>query len=242
MKAVGWLGELLAKLPPALEEQPPEGDPDFEHFHPDRDDLGDVIQDVENWASHSAKNFGQWAEALAWVDETVGLDFSDLQARWKAIPVISVPQHVSDMYGPEEPLGLFSYLDQIRLAYLVGADLAATALCRTTTEVLIRCHYANHVPDVQDPRKTKLTGSPGEGKLNLIEHAEGRHEFLRVFNLSELVKSANEILHRPATGKTGRGLYSIEARHRYPARGVVIRWLSVLNEMIGRAGSTAAHG
>jgi hypothetical protein len=229
-----WLGELLAKLPPALEGQPPEGDRDYDHFDPDRDDLGDVIQDVENWASER-ENFGQWSEALAWVGKSVGLDFSALQARWKDIPVILVPEHVS-----EEPRGLFGHLDQIRLAYLVGADLAATALCRTTTEVLIRYHYANHVPDAQDPIRTKLTGSPGKGKLNLIEHAEVRHEFLQHFNLAELVKYANEILHQPATGKTGRGLYSIEAKHRDPARGVVIAWMSVQYEMIGRAGSTAA--
>src|SRR6516162_8333745 len=32
---------------------------------------------------------------------------------------------------------------QIRLAYTIGADLGTVALCRATTELLIRYHYAN---------------------------------------------------------------------------------------------------
>ena len=151
MKPIGWLEELLASLPPALEEPPPDDDPDS-HFDPDHDNLGDVIDWLWARLDEERKFYGegqegQWAEALKWLNDPVGLDFSDLQARWNQIPVIPVQKHLSDKYGLDEPRGLFGYLDQIRLAYVVGADLAAIALCRTTTELLVRYHYASHVPN-----------------------------------------------------------------------------------------------
>ena len=236
MKQTDWLRELLASLPPAL-EKPPEDDSDLHrlrHFDPDQDDLGDVFDDVWHYASRDKEFHGHWAEALDWLDETVGLDFSDLQARWKDVPDIAVPEHVSDKYGPDEPRGLFGYLDQIRLAYIVGADLAAIALCRVATELLIRYHYAGDVPDAQNTRKTKLTGEPGRGKLNLIAHAESRCEFLKSYNLAAKINAASEILHNPNAGETDERLHSIEGRHRNPFRGLVVEWMKVLEEMISR--------
>ncbi len=228
-----WLEELLASVPPILEE-PLEDDPDLRHFVFERDDLGEVLGGIEWWASEDDPWQGQCAEALAWLNETAGLDFSDLQSRWKDVPKIIVAKHVSDKYGLNEPRGLFGYLDQIRLAYVVGADLAAIALCRSTTELLIRHHYARHLPysTVSKGRgRTSLTGTNPPG---LIEEAEKKHEFLRNFNLGTKVDDANKILHRPMTGETDEGVFSIEARHRNPYRGFAIEWMRVLKEMIAQ--------
>jgi hypothetical protein len=231
MKQTDWLRELLASLPPAL-EKPPEDDPDLEHFDPDRDDVGNVIARLYEFAS--SFGYGESAEALAWLEDTVDLNFEQIQIRWKEVPVVAVPQEVSDKCGLDEPRGLFGYLDQIRLAYILGADLAAIALCRVATELLIRYHYAGDVPDAQNTRKTKLTGEPGRGKLNLIAHAESRCEFLKNYNWAAKVKAASEILHNPNAGETDERLHSIEGRHRNPFRGLVVECMKVLEEMISR--------
>jgi hypothetical protein len=221
-----WLEELLASVPPILEESL-EDDPDSEHFVFERDDLGKVLWDVVSFSYKDDPWRGRCAEALVWLDQIAGLDFSDLQSRWKDIPKIIVAEHVK--YDTNEPRGLFGYLDQIRLAYIVGADLAAIALCRSTTELLIRYHYASHVPNSTVSRRTRLTGTNG-----LIEEAEKKHEFLTNFCLRKKVDDANEVLHQPMTAETEEGVYSIAARRQNPYRGFVIQWMRVLEEMIAQ--------
>jgi hypothetical protein len=230
MKPISWIEELLAGLPPAL-EQPPSGDTaDLAHFDPDRDDLDDTINLIWSLADNDRQYYGRCAEALEWLDNTVGLDFNDLQARWKQIPVIPVPKHVSDKYDLDEPRGLFGFLDQIKRAYIVGADLAAIALCRATTELLIRNHYAADIPGAQ------ITRGPGSTRLTwLIERVQDRPEFkfLCNFNLVKKVAEANEILHKPN---------ATDIEHRDYAHGVVQGWIGVLEEMIHRAPDPRATG
>jgi hypothetical protein len=173
MTQSNWLEELLASIPPILEESL-EDDPGSRHFVFERDDLGEILGRIE-WDDPW---HGQCAEAVAWLNETAGLDFSDLQFRWKDIPKIIVAKLVSDKYGLNEPRGLFGYLDQIRLAYVVGADLAAIARCRSTTELLIRYHYASHVPNSKVTKGRGRTSPTRTNPPGLIEEAEKKYEFL----------------------------------------------------------------
>jgi hypothetical protein len=140
----------------ASKDNRPENDESYYHFDPDRDSIAMVIQHLDDYLSNNEPEHWWWAEGLEWLQETVGLDFNELETRWKEFPVIIIPQHVSDKYSLDQPLGLFGYLTQIRLAFIIGADLAAIALCRATTELLIRFHYASNVPNASDSRKTKL--------------------------------------------------------------------------------------
>ncbi len=125
--------------------------------------------------------------------------------------MVSVPQHISDLHGLDEPESLFGYLNQIRIAYMIGADFAAIAMCRATTEILIRRHFNDN------DQKTKL--SP------LIKATESRAEYrdLKKFNLVMKVDSANEVLHGPFTT---RG-----AANR--ARTLVPEWVRELEQMMG---------
>jgi uncharacterized protein with HEPN domain len=215
VKRTNWLEQLLASLPPALEE-PPEGDPDdLWHFDPDRDNLAEVIEAVE---SDSWDYNDKGLDGLAWLRIGVGLDFADLQARWKQIPVISVPKHLSelsDKSGDNEVRGLFAFLDQTRLTYLVGADLAAIALCRATTELLIRRQYA--------PRAAK-----SEGLTSLIRRVRKAHpklEFLK--DLFKKVEEANNILHSSS--------YSVHDLRRDRYQVIVREWVKLLEKMIDEA-------
>jgi len=208
MKGTNWLDELLAGLPPGLEE-PPEGDPEFVwHFHPDRDSIADVIEALENCGDE------RMADGLAWLRIAVGLDFADLQARWNEIDLIPVQKQVSDKYR-DDPRGLFACLDQIRLAHIVGADLAAIAMCRATTELLIRRHYAPHA-DERDKLHSLLTA------------VDANFKFLKDQDLRGKVNEADGILHNRALGDNVR---EFPTRYRVLVRG----WVKLLEKMIDEA-------
>ncbi len=104
------------------------------------------------------------------------------------IAPIPVSPRIAVGYDVENPLSLFGYLGQIRLAYMMGADLAALAMCRTVTEILFRRHYNND----------KSTELP-----TLIKSTQGsaRYWFMRGLNIVDGVDIAagvvlaNHILH-----------------------------------------------
>jgi hypothetical protein len=151
------------------------------------------------------------AGALKWIQETIGLDFSEVERRWKEFPVITVPKHVSDKHGIEDPYSLFGYLTQIRLAYMIGADLAAIAMCRAVTEILIRVHYN------QDDKTDLMT---------LIKSTQKRREgsVLRDRNIVAKVQAANDILH------VNKG----DIEHRDRSRALIRDWVEALQELIVR--------
>ena len=237
--APNWLQELVDSLPdmPPVEEAS-EKTGDIRHFDPSRDSAAGVISRAEEFYEYSDWEYNEEidysrGEAFDWMHETVGVDLYEIERRWKEFPVIIVPQHISDGYGLEEPRGLYASLTQIRLAYMIGADLAAIALCRSVTERLIRFHYAFELPNATDSRRTKLTG-----KGSLIELVEQRETFafLRNFNLAEKVREAHGILHLDKIGD--------DIEHRNRDRGLVTEWVKVLVEMIKRApltGTADAH-
>jgi hypothetical protein len=179
----------------------PDHEDDEEYFDPDRDSVADVIKGVEEYCQDGWNDL--WAEALAWLRETVALDFEEIQSRWREFPVIIVPQHVSDRPDPAQPHRLFGYLNQIRLAYIIGADLAAIALCRATTELLIQDHYPS-----DQKKKGDLSG--------LIRSVQSKFAFLKQGNLIEKVRQANNILHASSLG--GSAVDTLP--HQNPARGL----------------------
>jgi hypothetical protein len=225
--AGNWLGKLLDSLPclPMAEERSDDAT-EPRPFDPSRDSVDEAIWwlvDIFGKDPLFVENFGYSAdEPLTWINETVGLNLGEIERRWLEFPVIVVPQHVSDRYGLDEPHGLYGLLTQVRLAYMSGANLAAIALCRSVTELLIRYHYASDIPNA--------TISKGKGRTGLewlIQQVQQRKEFesLRRFNLIAKIDDANNILHQAAT----------DIVHREHTRGLVMEWVSVLVEMINQA-------
>ncbi len=155
-----------------------------------------------------------------WLHETVGLNFSDIETRWKEFPVIVAPQYVSDKYGPDQPHGLYGYLTQIRLAYTIGADSAAIALCRATTELLIRDHYPSDLNIKNDL----------SGLIRSVQNLP-RFAFLKKYHLTDKVQEAHDILH----GRSLGGSTVDMVRHQHRARALVRDWVIVLDEMISKA-------
>jgi hypothetical protein len=233
------IDDLLSALdkPPESKEAPKDDRPEWDkrqwhYFDPDRDSVGSLIGRLENFCDDEAWNFaerdvelereyGQRAEGLTWLREIVGLDFDEIQTRWRDFPVILVPRHVADKSGPSEPRELFDYLVQIRLAYIMGADLAAISLCRATTEILMQYYY---------PSDQKITKDlPG-----LIRSVLRQPKFalLRKLNLIEKVRQAHDILHgRSLGGSTVDTL----PHQNWAARGLARDWAKALHEMITNA-------
>ncbi len=145
-----------------------------------------------------------------WIREAVGLDLAQVERRWKEFPVIIVPKHVSDKHGVEDPYSLFGYLSQVRLAYIAGADLAAIAMCRAVTEILIRFHYNR---DNQTDLMTSIKSTakrPREGSI------------LRDRNIVAKVREANDILH----------VNKDDIEHRDRSSGLIRDWVQALQDMI----------
>ena len=174
--AGNWLGKLLDSLPclPMAEERSDDAT-EPRPFDPSRDSVDEAIWwlvDIFGKDPLFVENFGYSAdEPLTWINETVGLNLGEIERRWLEFPVIVVPQHVSDRYGLDEPHGLYGLLTQVRLAYMSGANLAAIALCRSVTELLIRYHYASDIPNA--------TISKGKGRTGLewlIQQVQQRKE------------------------------------------------------------------
>jgi hypothetical protein len=125
--------------------------------------------------------------------------------------------HVSDKYAPNNTYGLYGFLTQVRLAYMIGADLAAIAMCRAATEILIRYHYNTDVDRDLGP---------------LIRQTQKRKEnsFMRHHNLIAKIEEANKILHYKPIGC---GVDDIQNQTR--TRTLIREWVKTLQKMITKA-------
>jgi len=156
--------------------------------------------------------FSRAVGALEWLKGTVGLDLASVEERFKEFPVLVVPKHVSDAHGPDEPRSLYAYLNDVRRAYVIGADLAAIAMCRACTEILMRRHYSRD-------DTTDLTP--------LVKLTQQKREFahLRQHNLVSKIDDANKLLHF--------NRQDIPTKDR--ERALIRDWVTALQEMIARA-------
>ena len=199
-----------------LSSQPstPEEDNDWD-FDPDEHSAASHIEAVANYIGdkvNDAPFFSRANGAFHWLKETVGVDLTAIENRWREFPVIAVPQQVSDAHGLSDPQSLFAYLENIWLAYVAGAFLAAIAMCRSATEIMIRDHYNRKDHD------TELT--------KLIKQTQLRKEFgfMKRSNLVAKVKEANDILH----------VNRDQIRNVDRSRSLIRDWTKAIQELIAK--------
>ena len=185
-------------------------------FDPSKDSAAVQFEGVADYLSDKSEDaafFSRASGAFAWLKKTMGIDVGAMERRWHEFPVIVISQGVSNVHGLGDPLSLFGYLDNVRLAYVGGAPLAAISMCRAATEIIIRDHYNG---GDQDTALTKL-----------IMQTQQRREcgFMKGLNLASKVKDANKILHSKPH----------EIRHSDPARTLILDWVRAIQILIVEA-------
>lgn len=119
--------------------------------------------------------------ALDYLNTTIGLDFTDVFARWRRVPTTFMPSHVSNRHGLTEKGSLFDLLNDAARAYVFGAPAASIAMCRAAMEMILRQHY--------------VRGADKEDLETIIELAGRRFKFIERDRLNEYRKAANKVLH-----------------------------------------------
>jgi hypothetical protein len=201
--------------------------PEAWRFESGKDSAADLILACENWVRYQgesgrnldAADCSRFAQAMQWMRRCVGLDLKQIERRWKEIRPIVVKEQVSNQYSVEDSRSLFGYLDQIRLAYMIGADFAAIAMCRAVTEILIVDHY-NRRDEVEHLKLSQV-----------IKKTQEQHRFSFLespLKLLDKVNAANDILHFNRPAKNVKEFPNRTQR-------LVREWIDTLREMIDKA-------
>jgi hypothetical protein len=188
-----------AALPTVTEPPDPDFDLEFDPLHHD----GGKAFEMAFWITESYADEvgGQFEErmqraskigldAYDYLQNTVGFNPSTVFRRWRQLPVVFVPRHVSDHHGLTEKGSLYELLDDAMRAYVFGASAAAVAMCRAILEMLLKEHYEldYHYKD-RDGR----TREKGLGDLIIL--AAKKYEFIEKKRLKRLTDNANGLMH-----------------------------------------------
>jgi hypothetical protein len=109
----------------------------------------------------------------------MGFDAEGVFRRRKLIPFVLVPRQISNRHGDNEPLTLFTHLQQAHEAFVYGAPFAALALMRSILEVVLKRHY----------------GAAGEDLAVCISTVGKLPPSVQRAKLHRLRTIANDILH-----------------------------------------------
>jgi hypothetical protein len=69
------------------------------------------------------------------------IDIGSVFRRWRRLPVVFMPAHVSNRYGASEKGSLSHLLDDAMRAYVFGAPCTAIVMCRAALEMVFKKHY-----------------------------------------------------------------------------------------------------
>ncbi|MGQ0446334.1 MAG: hypothetical protein ACT4O2_14725 [Beijerinckiaceae bacterium] len=209
-----WFERRLSELSDNKESSFDADDEDDWDFYPEEHSAAGHVEEIFEQIGYKADDepfYSRAKDAWDWLVNTVGVDLKKIEERWKEFPVLSIPEHVSNAHGLNEAKSLYSYLTDVRLAYMIGADLAAIAMCRAATEILIRYHYNN------DPNTDLKT---------LVKATQNKREFafLKPLNLVTKIVDANNILH-----------FNEDIKNSDRNRAIVREWIAALQETIAKA-------
>ncbi|MGH7037390.1 MAG: hypothetical protein ACREE4_12325 [Stellaceae bacterium] len=113
---------------------------------------------------------------------TIGLNIYSVFRRWRRVPVVFMPAHVSNRYGASTKGSLLHLLDDAVRAYVFGAPAAAIAMCRAALETVLKRHYGHGQWE-----NVKL------GQLVIL--ASQQYDFIQEKRITSLVQKANRIVH-----------------------------------------------
>jgi hypothetical protein len=144
---------------------------------------------------------------------TIGLDLRNVFARWRKVPLVFIPAHVSNRYGASDKGSLPHLLDDAVRAYVFGAPAAAFAMCRAAFEMILKQHYGEG--KWEDPR----------GKLSKVVALASERGLVRQDEVRPLIDRADGILHR----------YAQEAVLSAEDERIILIFLATLKSLIENA-------
>lgn len=142
---------------------------------------GSGLEEEPEWENRSTLALG----AYDYLTNGIGLNVHDVFRRWREVPVVFMPTHVSNSYGASDKGSLVHLLNEAVRAYVFGAPGAAIAMCRAALEMILKKHYGDG--DWEDPKKSLS---------KVIAAASKRYEFIRADELTEFKNRADAIMHR----------------------------------------------
>jgi len=161
--------------------------------------------------------------ALRRLFSSLGLNLAGSIYRQRKLSPVHIPLHAASEKS-ERKLTLSRALQEAHRAFILGAPLAAIALCRTVSEVLIRDHYK-----IGDPTSNDLTPRFRNAQKDPTAKLKGADE-----QLVALIKYASDILHGRWDGNRWPDELEIEALPSDLAiiDRVVMLWLEKLQKLI----------
>lgn len=132
--------------------------------------------------------------AFDYLENSIGIKLCDVFKRWKSVPNVFMPAHVSNQHGREKG-SLLHLLDDAVRAFVAGAPAAAIAMCRAALEIVLKKHYG------LDVTYTKKNGDTREKPLGeLIILASEKYDFFPQKRVRDLKDKANTIMHNYSEG------------------------------------------
>lgn len=184
------------------EGRPYDSDHRFDYFDPATCDAVDAIEFVWHYVYETSdgstrdkwldEELRRGVEAWDYFTETIGVDFSGVDHRWRKLPRALVPIGRPNPASNRQKAVLFELLREAAKAYVFGLPAASMAMCRAVCDTVLRTYC-----------------EPGEceGKSlgrKVIPMAEKRYDWLKTLNLKAQVDLANKVMHeadRPLTDK-----------------------------------------
>jgi hypothetical protein len=136
----------------------------------------------EGLDEEDAQQLWEGERALDRLIKSLDLDFCKMIYREKKLSVAHIPTHSSE--DSAEPVALTNVLREAHRAYRLGLPLATIALCRTTSEIVIRDHYRIGDSSTKFRNRFKLAETDPTAK---VKGAGGE--------LTNLVDFGSDILH-----------------------------------------------
>lgn len=149
-------------------------------------ELSDEVGSEHESALARASSVG--LEAWDYMENTIGFSADEVFRRWRKVPVIYVPEHVSKQHGWPGSGSIYQLLDDAVRAYVFGAPAAAIAMCRAVLEMVLKDHYG-----IVDRRTGRHEREPRLGELIVL--ADAKYDFIQGDRLRRLSDRANTILH-----------------------------------------------
>jgi hypothetical protein len=142
-----WRPRVQVKAPGELAIPDPEEEEDFD---PLRHDGGAAIGlGLVGWEMGIGGALDQpWANSCSlalgaydYLVGTIGLDIGGVFRRWRRLPVVFMPAHVSNLDGTGKKGSLQHLIDDAMRAYVFGVPCAAIAMCRAALEMVLKRYY-----------------------------------------------------------------------------------------------------